>query len=200
MPTKRTALAALALALAACASNAPTSSGLLGDTSSFKARGEGGYAQVLATPEELGRYKRVRIDRVLVFLAPDSAGLELAQETRRNMAGLLQQALRAEIGAHYELVGDRGVLDEDVLRIRAALTDLYPAGAEVEGEIVDLSSAQVELEVLDGPTGGRLAAAIARKVATRPTSTPEENRAEAERAFAEWALALREWLDEVTGR
>ena len=65
---------------------------------------------------------------------------------------------------------------------------------------VDLGSATIEVEIVDSISRKRLVAAVSQKGAEHFAETPEERREEVERIFREWAVALRVWIDEATGR
>lgn len=192
MPFATRSLPPLMLALAACVSSSDLhESGMLGDTSSFDRRGPDLLVQLLASDEELAAYKRVRIDRVHVFFEPGSEGRALPASSQRLLAKRFGKALRSEVGEHYELVQDLGLVQDDVLRIRVTLTEVKLAETD-SGEV---TNATVEVEVVDALTGKRVAAAVSRRSAREAPSSADDRLEEADHAFRQWALNLREWLD-----
>ena len=191
LPATRSLLP-LVLALAACvSSNDLHESGVLGDTSSFESRGPDLLVQLLASDEQLATYKRVRIDRVHVFFEPGSAGRALPASSQRLLAKRFGKALRSEVGEHYELVQDLGLVQDDVLRIRVTLTEVNLAHTDSD----EVANATVEVEVVDALTGQRVAAAVSRRSARETPSSADDGLDEADHAFGQWALNLREWLD-----
>ena len=191
LPATRSLLP-LVLALAACvSSNDLHESGVLGDTSSFESRGPDLLVQRLASDEQLATYKRVRIDRVHVFFEPGSAGRALPASSQRLLAKRFGRALRSEVGEHYELVQDLGLVQDDVLRIRVTLTEVNLAHKDSD----EVANATVEVEVVDALTGQRVAAAVSRRSARETPSSADDSLDEADHAFGQWALNLREWLD-----
>jgi hypothetical protein len=191
-------LAFLVAGAGGCASTDLPTSGILGDYSNFKARGDALLVEVVAEPEDLKRYKRIMLDPVLVYLHPDVKADEVMPADQRTVKMLLKAALLEELGRHYDVTTSPLAKGPDVMEIRAALTNASKPKRTDEG--VDLGSATIEVEVVDSLTGERLIAAVSQKGATRFTETREERRAEVERIFREWAVALRVWIDEATGR
>ena len=147
--------------------------------------------QRLASDEQLATYKRVRIDRVHVFFEPGSAGRALPASSQRLLAKRFGRALRSEVGEHYELVQDLGLVQDDVLRIRVTLTEVNLAHTDSD----EVANATVEVEVVDALTGQRVAAAVSRRSARETPSSADDSLDEADHAFGQWALNLREWLD-----
>lgn len=184
-----------ALLLAGCTSSDLRPSEWLGPDSGFESRGPDLRVQPPSRGADLARYRRIHVDRVHMFLEPGSAGRALPETVQRSLAAGLRGTLREELGEHYELVQDLGQIDEDVLRIRGVITDLELADPEAG----TVASATVEVELVDGVSGERVAAAISRRPARKVTGTVEEGLAEADLAFAAWATNLRLWLDDLMG-
>ena len=151
------ALLVASFALPGCATTDLPTSGLFGDYGAFERRGPDMLVQRVASAEELARYRRVRVDRVHLYLAPGSAGRALPVGVQRSLATSLRDALRDELGAHYDLIQDIAQLTPDTLRVRATITDVQPSDRETR----EVGSATVELEIVDAPALGQLARTLA---------------------------------------
>jgi len=182
----------------ACTSTDLPTSGILGDYSDFERRGDTLLVDEAAEPGELRRYTKIMLDPVLIYLHPDVQADEVRPADQRTIKMLLKQTLLEELSRHYEVTTSPLAKGPNVMKIRAALTNARRPKRTDEG--VDLGSATIEVEVVDSVTGKRLVAAVSQKGAERFAETREERRAEVERIFREWAVALREWIDEATGR
>jgi len=136
---------------------------------------------------KLGLFKIAMLDPVTVALEPNATvtaeekkGLELA-------AVRLEQEIRSEIANVFPIVTTPGF---GVMHIRTAITN-YQAGLRDEAgqiEAVGGGSVGVEIEFLDSRTGKQIAAAVDRKRA-----------ASIKQVLHDWALLLRDTLDETRG-
>lgn len=181
--------------LMACASTDLPSSGLLGDTSGFKQRGDDLLVEPLSNPDSLRGYTKVHIERVLVYLRPEARERGVTPAQQRDLAQLFRTALRTEMGEHFTLVDDPSVRADDLLIVRAAITDAEPGDPATGGP----GNGTIEVEVIDSNSRDRRAAAISRKSVRKVGDTAEEKEAEAGLLFDQWARALREWLVGATG-
>ena len=111
--------------------------------------------------------------------------------------------LLKELEARFEVVRDPGKSAENVLLVRAAITNVRPgepAAAGAEGVQAEVGNGTVEVELLDSSTRERLLAVVSTKKARRFGTTPQEREREAAYVMELWASALGDYLDEVMGR
>jgi uncharacterized protein DUF3313 len=185
-------------------------SGFLGDYSQLQKGGGERPDYVYVKPGlDLSAYKRVMID-------PPQAWVSEAQRKKMGEKNLsyiltsLDKALRDDIGKKWELV-DRPA--PDVIRIRMAIsnasgengtltpfTRIVPWGLMVSegvdattGNYINNGRVTGELEVQDGGTGARLAAAVDERVGANSISN----------AFSNWGDVVdgcRFWAERVTSR
>ncbi len=121
----RPALAALALALSACAPTQQTRSvdpaGFLGDYSLLSPGREGQALLVFVDPAaDFSRYDKLLLDPVTLWGGPDSRLDDVPREELKHLADALETALRRELAHAFELV-DRP--QPGTLRLRTAITE-----------------------------------------------------------------------------
>ena len=152
----------------------------------------------IAEDIEKGRYQRLMIDPVVLFLVDEPGGVELSPEDRAELARTFREAMIEEVQDAYEIVDAPA---PDVLRLRFAITRVLPVPAdESRGDknlAVDLGGATMEAEALDSASGRRLAVLVSTKRAeTFYTSLGIfTTLGQAKQAFREWAKLMRTGLD-----
>ena len=185
-------------------------SGFLGDYSQLKKGGGERPDYVYIKPGlDLSVYKRVMVDPPQAWVS-EQQRKKVGEKNLSYILTSLDKALRDDLGKKWELV-DRPA--PDVLRIRMAITNtsgetgaltpvtrIVPWGLMVS-EGVDLSTGDYinngrvtgELEIADGTTGERLAAAVDERVGANSISN----------AFSNWGDVVdgcRFWAERVTSR
>lgn len=190
-------LGLLALAGGACQSSGPPMSGILGDRSVFERRSEDLLVHQVASEQDFQKYDRVLLEPVLIYLERDTDWASVSPSGQRRFKQMLREALKRELSATHTVVYDPGEAADDVVIVRAAITDVTTPEDGDKGS--GLTSSTVEIELLDGATRKRLLAVISRS-RVRENADTEEGRAEEAQVIVDgWARGLREWLDEVTG-
>ena len=149
-------------------------------------------------------YTKIIIDPLLLLFQPGGEQRVVQPGEMMAMADLFRAELVQKLGVAYELV-DR--VEEDVLRVRIAITDLIPASLPKEALqgtsapfAVDVSAAILEVEILDSESSKRLVALIAKGGDTMgsPMSQDKEKKAQVESAFRKWAGDIRRGLDRAS--
>ncbi len=201
--------AAVFLMLPSGCANAPPQSGFLQD-----------YAALHQDPEDKSlfwyeipnvnwkKYPKLMIDPVVVYLHPEAKNRQIDPEALSELTEYFRNAVIEEVQDVYPVVDKPG---PDVLRIRAAITDIIPANPLINttmvlavGLPVDMGGASMEAEFLDATTHKPLGAVVDKKVGI-PVN-PEDylvgftTWGHAKTACDAWAELLRESLDEVHGR
>lgn len=218
MRNARIAVAALVVsaALVAAAGAAQgTPSGFLEDYSELKPReGDGSMLVYRKAEGALAGYDAFIIDPVLVYFPPVAKGHGVAPDQLKDLADTFRAEVVEELEEHGYRVTDQP--GPGVLRVRAAITDVDPAGpaanvAAKAGGValgvplipsLDIGSAAIEAEMLDSVTGERLAAVMDAKRGRRFLSFKRsvERWGDAKSAFRAWAKEWRELLDQVKGK
>jgi hypothetical protein len=175
--------------------------GFLGDYSQFKPDPE--YDGML-TYEKPGtdwsRFTKLEIDPVLVFIKPGAKDRELDPEAQKMMADYFRNAVVKAVEDLCPVVDRPG---SDVLRIRAAITEVIPANVALNvlsGAAlmipVDMGGAAMEAEFLDSMTGERLGAVVHKRVGTPLDMVGGYTKwGHAKAAFDYWAQELRKSLE-----
>ena len=190
-------------------------SGFLIDYSSLKpGKGDEALLTYRNPRANWSRYKKVLIDPVAIYTAPNA---ELRSDSREEQAALatyFAAALRQELGKHFTIVTTRG---PDVLRIRTALTDadqsevlldtvstVMPIGLALStlkrattGSDSAVGFAQAEAEVVDAQTFTRLAAAVDKRYGTKALRSKFGSWNHAKEAMDYWAAQLASRLVEL---
>ncbi|MDI6761124.1 MAG: DUF3313 domain-containing protein [Candidatus Brocadiaceae bacterium] len=209
-----TAVLMLALGLcslldAGCASNKPTKpSGFLKDYSGMNPVPEDPSMLYGERPNvNWKKYTRLMIDPVVVYRAPKAKAAAKPEELQKLADYFRNEAITALKDA-YPVVDKPA---PDVMRIRAAITDLDSANPWLNLAAtvaimtpVEMGGAAMEAEFMDSMTGERLAAVVDRKGGS-PLSLGGFMGSygqwdHAKGAFKEWIKMLKESLDEVHGR
>lgn len=193
-------LAAAAL-LAACATTPPAQSGFLADYAALKPDKYGRPGLLWAEKQgfDWKKYRKVMLDPVVVYYHPQAGSKAIQPDELAKLAAFFREAVVNELQGAYPVVAAPG---PDVLRIRAAITDVVPASpalnvvtTAVAFVPLDLGGAAIEAEFLDSTTGDRLAAMIDRK---RGSSLDLKGGftelGHAKAAFKEWAADLKKAL------
>jgi len=181
------------LLLAAC-SSPPRYSGFLGDYKGFKQSKIHANTYGWEKPGvDLRDYDDLMIDKVEVWLLPDSEGEKLDAETRKKVAAAFDRILRRTLAPYYDVVERPG---PNVMRMRIAITDIAPAGQDVEGgPDVSVGAASMELELIDSVSGERLGAAVDKIVGSYAGQRAPKEWRSVEGAFIEWANRILDYLD-----
>jgi hypothetical protein len=146
-------------------------------------------------------YTKIIIDPLLLLFQPGGELQVVHPDEMMEMAALFRAELALKLGVDYQLVDRVG---KDVLRVRIAITDLIPAShpkVALQGTsapfAVDVSTAIMEVEILDSKSSKRLVALIAKgsDAMGSPMSQDQEKKAQVERAFRKWAGDIRRGLD-----
>lgn len=193
-------LAAAAL-LAACSTTPPAQSGFLSDYSALKPDKYGKPGLMWSEKQgfDWKKYRKVMLDPVVVYYHPQASSKAILPEELAKLATFFREAVATELQGAYPIVSAPG---PDVLRIRAAITDVVPASpalnvvtTAVAFVPLDLGGAAIEAEFLDSTTNERLAAMVDRK---RGSSFDMKGGftelGHAKAAFKEWAVDLRRAL------
>ena len=198
-----------------CTSTPPVEpTGYLGDYSEFQPDPRGTQALVYRRPDlDLSRYHRVIVDRVVVVLAAEESGRAVDPENLMRLTRYLRTALVVALRDAYPIVEEPG---DDVLRIRAAITDVIatrpalntmgtlflPATAvsaakrAITGTHLFVGQVAIEAEALDSRTGVRLMARVDRKAGERfALRKGATTWGHVEKAFREWAIGFRMTMD-----
>ncbi|MBS1269826.1 MAG: hypothetical protein MAG794_00778 [Gammaproteobacteria bacterium] len=196
-------LLALIVITAACKTTPPPVSGLLGDYSEFKADPKD---ESMLWWEKSGvdwdTYTKLMIDPVKIYLHEGSEADEIEDKKLQELAGLFRTTVIEVVQDVFPIVNEPG---EDVLTIRAAITDVKTASAganivtsAVIGVPFDMGGAAMEAEFLDALSGDRLAAVVDKKKGSPVALNLEaySKYGHTEAAFAEWAEGLKKALVE----
>ena len=215
-------LGAVALILTGCATthqvrSLEDTSGFLGDYSQLRP-GTGDEAKLIYIDPsaDFGRYSQIMIEPVQLWQSedPDSALGSLSKEDQQLLVDYLYTSLRDKLSKDYLLVDKPG---EDVLRIRCAITEarkskpvldlvsnLTPFGLGITygkriafGTHTSVGLVTGELEMLDGATGQRIAAAVDRRAGTKVLRGKFATWGDVKDAFDYWARRVQTRLAEL---
>lgn len=184
--------------LNACSTTPPAHSGFLQDYSALKPDKYGNSA--LLWTEKTGfdwkRYKAVMLDPVVIYYHPEAGSRAIQPEEAQKLALYFREAVIAELKGAYSVSTGAG---PDVLRIRAAITDVVAANPAINFVTtavafvpLDMGGASIEVEFLDSVTGEQLAAMVDSKKGS-PLNVPGgfSELGHAKAAFREWAVQLK---------
>lgn len=151
------------------------------------------------------RYKRLMLDPVEVRIDPTKAERELTRQEMKKLADTLRQITIDTLKQSYPVVDKPA---PDVLRVRAAITDLVPVmpvanitSVVLVGLPMDLGRAGIEVRFSDSLTGRLLAEMTDVKIGSPITLDMGWTRwGQIEDAFEDWAEELKDALDEVHGK
>ncbi|MEW6356170.1 MAG: DUF3313 domain-containing protein [Planctomycetota bacterium] len=202
------AMAVVLLLMAGCASKPPKFSGFLGDYSALQPDPKEPSILYWEKPNvEWRRYTKLWIDVPEVYPNPDAKERDLDPAEMKKLAEYFRQAAVDAVADKYPVTGEAG---PDVLRIRAAITDIIPTRSKVNILVsaaamfpvaVDLGGASMECEFLDSTTNTRLAAVVDSRKASwwsmKDAFRGWSDYGHTKGALLRWAKMLRESLDEV---
>ena len=207
----------ISFALGACMPKPPVEpSGYLGDYSEFQSRGDGTEALIFIKPGlDLSRYERVIIDPVAVALSADAADRHVNPAELMALSGYFHDSLEIALRSAYPIVEEPG---DDVIRVRAAITDVIPTKPVgntvgtlflparaisatkrvITGTDLFVGEVAIEAEVLDSLTNERLMALVDRKAGNKFTlKDGTTSWGHVTKAFRQWAVRFRMTLDEA---
>ena len=197
------------LMLASSCAKAPPHSGFLQDYATLQQDpGDKSLFWYEVPDVDWKKYPKLMIDPVVVYLHPEAKNRQIDPEALSELTEYFRNAVIEEVQDAYPVV-ERPA--PDVLRIRAAITDIIPANPLINATMVvavglpvDMGGASMEAEFLDSVTNKPLVAVVDKKVGI-PVN-PEDyvvgftQWGHAKTACDAWAELLRESLDEVHGR
>lgn len=190
-------------------------SGFIQDSPQFQPGPSDGVDQVYIKPgADLRKYNRVMLDEVQFFLKKGAAKQGLQASELKELADTFHRAVFEALGTAYPLVTEPGA---DVLRIRAAITDIetsnpavsgittvLPVGLAISvgkkavgGSYSGVGGASMEVEFLDSMANERLAAAIDTFNGSKMSGFSKLGATK--EAFEFWAKRLRVTLDKAHG-
>ncbi len=150
-------------------------------------------------------YTRVMLDPVQVRIEPTRVGKNVKLEEVQDLANELHRKVAAELAPEFP-VADQP--DADVLRIRAAITDIDPANPALNAVTtlalfvpMDMGSVAIEAEFIDSATGRPMAALADRKSGTPlQIASGFKRYGHVHRAFERWAKDLKAALTNKNGK
>ncbi len=187
--------------LGGCATAPPEATGFLGEGWELKPDkyGKTGLLWAERPGFDWQRYRRVQLDPVLIYYHPRAGSKAIQPDELKKLAEYFREASVTELADSYPVTNESG---PDVLRIRAAITDVVPANPALNVATtliafvpLDLGGAAIEAEFIDSVSGGRLAAMVERKKGS-PTNLKGgfTELGHARTAFREWAVELEQAL------
>lgn len=196
-------LGLLVALMAGCAATRAPASGFLGDYSNFQPDPQDKSMLFYEKPGvDWARYTRLMIDPVVIYYNPEAKYRQIQPDELKKLTDCFRDTVIDEVQSSYPVVNEPS---SDVLRIRAAITDLDPANPAVNvlsvagmGIPVDMGGASIEAEFLDSLSNERLAALIDRKIGNPIDIRIHKGFTKwgyAEDAFKAWAKELHKELD-----
>lgn len=188
-----------ALLTAGCSTPKTPKSGFLLDYSQFQVDAKD---KSLLWYEKEGtgwqRFRKLMIDPVVVYLHPDARNRPVQPAALEKLTAYFRETVVKEVEDEYPVVEVAG---PDVLRIRAAITDVIPVEPVVNvlttaaiGIPLDMGGAAIEAEFLDSETGERLGAIVDMKLGTPLDISGFTSLGHARTAFKQWAKELKRAL------
>lgn len=147
------------------------------------------------------QYQKVMLDPVVVYYHPEAKYRQIDPEAVTKLTGYFREVVVEELADEFPVVTEPG---PDVLRIRAAITEIVPANPAINIITtaavfvpLDMGGAAIEAEFIDSVSGEVLAAMIDKKL-----GNPVDPRfyrgfttlGYAKGAFSAWAAELKEAL------
>lgn len=187
--------------LGGCAAAPPEVTGFLADGWQLRPDKYGNAGPLWAEKPgfDWARYRRVQLDPVLVYYHPRAGSKAIQPDELKKLAEYFREAVVSELADTYPVTSESG---PDVLRVRAAITDVVPANPALNVATtlvafvpMDLGGATIEAEFIDSVTGERLAAMAERKKG-RPTDLKGgfTELGHARGAMHQWAVELKQAL------
>lgn len=205
-----------ALVLSGCSSVQMSSveqTGFLQDYSKLREGVADEAVMVYINPQvDFRPYDKILFDRVTVWFSDKAEYKGIDPETLKTLTDHFQQALLDAVKDGYKVVDQPG---PDVLRVRAAITDLKPSKPvantvstilpvgwavsgttkAVSGDNLGTGEAAAEFELLNSVTGLQLAAAVDRRQGGKAAFSGKWE--DAKEALEYWAKKFRSRLDEL---
>ena len=141
------------------------------------------------------KYDALMFDRVSVWLSPVAETREVDPAVFKKMSDYFLNALVEAVKDGYTVVDQPG---PNVIRVRAAITDVEPSDPVAKAVSVDnigTGGAEAEIELLDSMSSERLAAAVDHRRGGKPASRAVWE--DTKDAFDYWAGRFRARLDEL---
>jgi (2Fe-2S) ferredoxin len=160
---------ALVLVLSGCAT-APPGSGFLGDYSKLHEDRYGDRSLRWYEKENFNwnQYRKIMLDPVVVYYHPEAKYRQIDPEAVRKLTEYFRKVVEEELAEEYPIVTAPG---PDVLRIRAAITEIVPANPGINVVTtaavfvpLDMGGAAIEEEFLDSQTNEVMAAMVDKKM------------------------------------
>jgi hypothetical protein len=158
------------LFLAGCVMSPPPKSGFLGDYSTLHADKYGDKSLLWWEKEgfDWTRYKKLMIDPIAVYYHPEAKYREIRPNELKELTDYARNTIIEELQPDFQIVDQPG---PDVLRVRAAITDIVPANpysnilalAAIQVPI-DMGGSAIEAEFLDSVSGVRVASMVDKKL------------------------------------
>jgi hypothetical protein len=211
-------LAVALLGLTACSSThqsrGVTESGFLGDYAQLQ-KGKGDQAKLvyIDPAADWTKYSKIMIEPVQLWDSedPDSKLGKLSKENQEMLVSYLYTTLSNNLSKDFQIVEQAG---PGVLVLRSAVTEakksrpvsnlissIVPFGMALSltkrvifGTGLGVGEAQVEMELLDGQTKQRVAAAVDRRAGTKALRTKFDG------SFGDVKLAFDYWAERLTTR
>lgn len=189
------------LLIAGCSTMKTPKSGFLEDYSEFRVDPKD---KSLFWYEKEGvnwkRFRKLMIDPVVVYFHPDARNRAIDPKELKKLTGYFRETVVRELEDEYPIVNAPG---PDVLRVRAAITDVIPVKPITNiltvaaiGIPLDMGGAAIEAEFLDSETGERLGAVVDMKLGTPLDINGFTSLGHAKTAFRQWAKELKQALNE----
>lgn len=186
--------------LSGCASTPPPRSGFLADYPDLKPDPANPRLLWWEKPGfDWKRYQKPMIDPVVVFYHPQAKNKEVRPDDLKRLTDEFRDVVIAELGKSYPVVNTPGL---DVLRVRAAITEIIPASPTLNVVTtalafvpLDMGGAAIEAEFIDSMTNERVAAMVELKLGT-PTDLKSgfTSLGHARASFKSWAAELKRAL------
>jgi hypothetical protein len=195
-------LSAFAFFVSGCATT-PPGSGFLSDYSKLHEDKYGDRSLKWYEKENFNwnKYRKIMLDPVLVFYHPEAKYRQIDPDAVKKLTDYFRLVVEEELGEDYPIVTTPGA---DVLRVRAAITEIVPANSAINIVTtaavfvpLDMGGAAIEAEFMDSQTNEVLAAMVDKKM-----GNPLDPRfyrgfttmGYANGAFAAWAIELKKAL------
>lgn len=197
------AVAVGAFIFAGCTQKQVKTSGFLGDYSALQPDPTHPGTLYYEKPGlDWAHYTKLMLDPVIVHYAPGAEERQIDPEELETLVQYFREAVIEKVQDAYPVVDEPG---PDVLRIRAAVTDVIPANptanvaaAVAVGIPLDMGGASIEAEFLDSVSQERIAALVDQKAGSHLDFIGGFTRwGHVKGAFSKWAKELRSSLDEV---
>ena len=141
------------------------------------------------------KYDAIMFDRVSIWLSPEAEVRDVDPVVFKQMSDYFHNALIEAVEDSYGIVDQPG---PNVMRVRAAITDVEPSNPVAKSVSVDsmgTGGAEAEFEILDSMSSERLAAAVDSRRDGKPASRAVWE--DTKDAFDYWAERFRVRLDEL---